>query len=261
VAVKATDEAGERLFTAEHEIAFCKASTPRVYPHRQRHPRHGRPQGDRKKLEGDPERLMLFSLADRLRMLPSELARRLTPREFQELIAYARLKERWRQEAEDNADGFLRLRLHHHRQGPVGLGLRLAEAQRARRRGRAEQARRPDAGAEQRGAGKAEALFKGFLGYEAISRFVEFHKSVQESVGALKSQADAVGYTTDALQAYQAAFRSANLNIEAARRRSPTSTSAIGRAAMGEKEAAEAFQRSACASSTRTARCATTPRS
>ena len=46
---------------------------------------------------------MLFSLADRLRMIPSELARRLTVREFGELIAYARLKERWRKEAEENA--------------------------------------------------------------------------------------------------------------------------------------------------------------
>lgn len=45
---------------------------------------------------------MLFSLADRLHMLPSELARRMTPREFQELIAYARLQERWRKEREEN---------------------------------------------------------------------------------------------------------------------------------------------------------------
>lgn len=45
---------------------------------------------------------MLFSLADRLRMLPSDLARRITPREFQELIAFQRLKARWRKDAEEN---------------------------------------------------------------------------------------------------------------------------------------------------------------
>ena len=66
-------------------------------------PRRAGRRGGGKKLEGDPERLTLFALADRLRMLPSELARRLTVREFQELIAFQRLKTRWRKEAEENS--------------------------------------------------------------------------------------------------------------------------------------------------------------
>ncbi len=36
---------------------------------------------------------MLFALADRLRMIPSELARRLTRAEFAEMIAYAEIRK------------------------------------------------------------------------------------------------------------------------------------------------------------------------
>ena len=91
-------------------------------------------------------------------------------------------------------------------------------------------------------AEKAEAVFKGFLGFEAIRRFTAFHKSVQDSVGAIKAQADAVGFSTSALQAYQAAFRSANVAGEAGQAMLANFNVALGRAAQGDKEAAEAFQ-------------------
>lgn len=43
---------------------------------------------------GDPDRRTLFALADHLRLLPSELAARLTRQEFVELVAFHNIRSR-----------------------------------------------------------------------------------------------------------------------------------------------------------------------
>jgi len=73
-----------------------------------------------------------------------------------------------------------------------------------------------------------KARFDMLIGNEVVQRLIEFHKQVQEQVGALKDQADGLGLSTDSLQAYIAAFARP---ATPTRRRAARSTSSTRRSA------------------------------
>lgn len=83
----------------------------------------------------------------------------------------------------------------------------------------------------------AKAFSVILLGKELL----DWHSEVTKSIGELKDQADAVGLSTDQLQAYQAAGRAAGASTQTMQRVLSTFNQALGQASAGEKSAADAF--------------------
>lgn len=70
----------------------------------------------------------------------------------------------------------------------------------------------------------------------------DWHVEIQKTIGSMADQADAVGLTTDQLQAYQAAGRRASTTVEEMQTILGRGNVVIGQAAAGEEAAANAFK-------------------
>jgi FKBP-type peptidyl-prolyl cis-trans isomerase 2 len=76
----------------------------------------------------------------------------------------------------------------------------------------------------------------------AANTVVNWHKEIQKTIGSMADQADAVGLTTDQLQAYHAAARRTGTELESMQQILGRGNVVIGQAAAGEEAAANAFK-------------------
>lgn len=90
-------------------------------------------------------------------------------------------------------------------------------------------------------AQQARAAFAAFIGSEVVARFVEFNNQVKEATALMARQSDALGITTDALQAYQMAARHSQTSTDDMQSILAVFNGKIGAATQGNKQAIEAF--------------------
>src|SRR5689334_15038010 len=79
----------------------------------------------------------------------------------------------------------------------------------------------------------AAGVFGGITIEKVLDKFIEFHKTTMEQVAGLGSLADRYGLTTDQLQAYQAAARTANVTDKELNSTLATFNITLGNAANG----------------------------